>query len=170
MRVLHLSTKTLFGAIIASFVFLVTPGSALGGGFGGGGIEPGAGCEAALPGFTCAAVHGAPMSGIGTVVWPGDSSPATFSGQLEQFGPSDCTLTDFGGNTVPLPDIPNKPTFDALTAPDLRGFCLQQIIIEGAPPCPTDTGNAEVLAANRLTRGPNVFTVEVLVLPIRCTP
>lgn len=128
--------------------------------------EPGDGCEAARPEFVCSPIV-APMGGDAAVTFittPLGTNIARFSGRVEQFGSGECFI-DASQDLSSF--IPDKKTFNNLRARDVRGFCLQEIVIEGL--CPfAGLSFAEVVDATQLIKGENIHKFDVLVLPLNC--
>lgn len=157
-------TKTLMLGLLATFTAMVSLAAVAMTTDPNAGVEPGDGCEAVSPGFVCSPVP-VPMGGEAAVTFLTTTlNPISrFSGRVDQFD-GDCfieseqNLSNF---------IPDKKTFDSLRARDLRGFCLQQIFIEGS--CPAAALSfAEVVEAKRLIQGNNIHKFDVLVLPLNC--
>jgi len=122
-----------------------------------GGVEPGAGCEGLLGG-SFSKMTGAPYSGTGNLAFDTATMTASFEGTVDQFGGSGGQMNTTVANTIP--GVTSVADFEALSAQDMRGFCIQNV-----------TGGssefAEVLAARQLTFGlNNTATVEVIVVPL----
>ncbi len=170
MNIRRAYIRTLLLGFVAIFAIVVLPAP----GFAEPGTtdvntggEPGAGCEAAGVGFSCSADQGAPLVGNAFITWDSSTQRALLSGTVEQNGARNCAI-DVENQPLNPEDIPNIDAFDALTAKNLLGTCLQNVVIIGDNCTATDTEIAEVTQAKKMVRGPNIIIVEVSVRPIRC--
>jgi len=148
--------KTLLAGVLTTALSLGLTGTAFA--QGAGGVEPGAGCAAAIPGAIFTPIYGPPFSATATIL-PVEGDKVSFSVANNQANRLD------GGFYITIePNQIADISFDDLGRRDLQGFCVKDAFsIQFA------TDFAEVLAVQQFSKNSESATAKVLLLPLQCS-